>query len=184
MKHSSSRFSIRSTSHLVRNNLFVCHLNLVGIVEVASDESNGFKYLKHEYNRDGDSYRSHHTNTYYPRSTDCTFFPSDNLLQLEVRANELFATYVHLYYDDAISSVYFNDTETQGFNACFLVKKEIVGEKDVKSGCWDAIHVVACNMKEAPKVSYRVISTVMVTVDGESAVIGKMDIAGSSAKSA
>ena len=39
------------------------------------------------------------------------------------------------------------------------------GEKGVKSGNRDAIHVVACNMKENPKVSYRVISTVMVTVD-------------------
>ena len=80
----------------------------------------------------------------------------------------MFATYVHLYYDYAVSSVYFNDTDSQGFNACFLVKKEMAGENDVKSGCWDAIHVVACNMKEAPKVSYRVISTVMVTVEAES----------------
>ena len=147
------------------------------------DETNGKKFLKHEYNRDGDSYRSPWTNKYFPPSDDCTFFPSDNLLTLEQRANELFATYVHLYYDYAISSVYFNDTDSAGFNACFLVKKEMAGEKDVKEGCWDAIHVVVCNMKEAPKVSYRVISTVMVTVDAESAAIGKMNIAGSSAKS-
>jgi len=106
------------------------------------------------------------------------------LLQLEQRANDLFATYVHLYYDYATSSVYFNDTDSAGFNACFLVKKEMAGEKDVKEGCWDAIHVVVCNMKESPKVSYRVISTVMVTVDAESAAIGKINIAGSSAKSA
>ena len=90
------------------------------------------------------------------------------MLALEQRANELFTTYVKLYYDFAISSVYFNDTDTQGFNACFLVKKEMAGENDIKNGCWDAIHVVACNMKEAPKVSYRVISTVMVTVEAES----------------
>ena len=187
MRHSNSRFSIRSISHLVSNyfvNIFPCHLNLIAIIEVETDTSTGRKFLKHEYNRDGDSYRSPWTNTYYPPSPDCTFYPSDNLLALETRANELFATYVKLYYDFAISSVFFNDTDTQGFNACFLVKKELAGEKEVKSGCWDAIHVVACNMKEAPKVSYRVISTVMVTVDAESNTIGKMDIAGSSAKSA
>ena len=187
MRHSNSRFSIRSTSHSVSNyfcQYLPCHLNPVGIVEVETDGSNGKKYLKHEYNRDGDSYRSPWSNSYYPPSPDCTFFPSDNLLALESRANELFGTYVKLYYDFAIHSVYFNDTDTQGFNACFLVKKELQGEKEVKTGCWDAIHVVACNMKEAPKVSYRVISTVMVTVDAESAAIGKMDIAGSSAKSA
>ena len=38
-------------------------------------------------------------------------------------------------------------------------------------------------MAEQGKVSYRVISTVMVTVDAESEKIGQMDIAGSSAKS-
>ena len=96
----------------------------------------------------------------------------------------MFKTYVHLYYDNAISSVYFNDTDTQGFNACFLVKKTMQGgENDVKMGNWDGIHVVACNMKEAPKVRYTVISTVMVTVEAESNNLGKMDIAGSSAKS-
>lgn len=153
------------------------------MAEIEIDESNGKKYLKHEYNRDGDSYRSPWSNKYYPPSAECTFFPSENLLALEQRANELFRTYVHLYYDFAVSSVYFNDTETQGFNACFLVKKEMQGEKDIKNGCWDAIHVVVCNMKEAPKVSYKVISTVMVTVEAESAQVGKMDIAGSSAKS-
>ena len=57
------------------------------------------------------------------------------------------------------------------------------GEKGINKGNWDAIHIVACNMKENPKVSYRVISTVMVTVDADSDKLGKMDIAGSSAKS-
>ena len=52
----------------------------------------------------------------------------------------------------------------------------------MKSGHWDAIHVVSCNMKDAPKVLYKVISTVMVTVIAEGE-IGKMDIAGSSSRS-
>jgi len=36
---------------------------------------------------------------------------------------------------------------------------------EVKSGTWDAIHVVICNMKEAPKVKYQVISTVMISLE-------------------
>jgi len=40
---------------------------------------------------------------------------------MEQKANDIFQAYVHLYYDFATSSVYFNDTDTQGFNACFLV---------------------------------------------------------------
>ena len=76
------------------------------------DEKIGKEFLKHEYNRDGDSYRSPWSNTYIPANAGCTFFPSENLLQMEQKANELFATYVRLYYDHAISSVYFNDTDT------------------------------------------------------------------------
>ena len=75
------------------------------------DTTTGKNFLKHEYNCDGDSYRSPWSNTYFPASPDATFFPSEQLLQLEQKANEVFATYVNLYYDFATSSVYFNDTE-------------------------------------------------------------------------
>ena len=54
----------------------------------------------------------------------------------------------------------------------------------VKSGTWDAIHIVACNMREAPKVSYKVISTVMISLEmKEPDGFGKMSIHGSSSKS-
>lgn len=36
---------------------------------------------------------------------------------------------------------------------------------EVKSGTWDAIHIAVCNMKEVPKVSYKVISTVMISLE-------------------
>lgn len=46
------------------------------------DTTNGKTFLKHEYNRDGDSYRSPWSNQYFP-PTESTFFPSAHLLQLE-----------------------------------------------------------------------------------------------------
>lgn len=75
------------------------------------DTSTGREFLKHEYNRDGDSYRSPFSNQYFPASPDCTFFPSEALLQLERKANQIFSMYVQLYFADAFSSVYFNDTD-------------------------------------------------------------------------
>lgn len=87
------------------------------------DTTSGRNFLKHEYNRDGDSYRSPWCNTYFPASPDATFFPSEQLLSLEQKANEVFQTYVQLYYDYAVSSVYFMDTDTPGFNSCWLVQK-------------------------------------------------------------
>ena len=90
-------------------------------IEVEMDTTTGKPFLKHEYNRDGDSYRSPWSNTYFPASPNATLFPSKHLLRLEKKANEVFATYVQLYYDYATSSVYVNDNDTHGFNACFLV---------------------------------------------------------------
>ena len=110
------------------------------------DSVTGKVFLKHEYNRDGESYRSPWSNQYFPPA-ESTFFPSAPLLQLEQKANNMFATYVKLYYDSGtFSSVYLVDTESAGFNACVLVKKDINDEKDIKKGCWDAVHVVTCNL--------------------------------------
>ena len=104
---------------------------------------------------------------------------------MEQKANDIVQTYVQLYYDFATASVYFNDTDTQGFNACFLVQKIMDTTTEVKSGTWDAIHVVICNMKELPKVKYQVISTVMVSLEMEQPNgVGSMQIHGSSSKQA
>ena len=105
------------------------------------------------------------------------------MLRLEQKANDTFRTYVHLYYDYALSSVYFINTKEPGFNACFLVKKDIEGTKTKSAGQWDAIHIAMCNMSEMPKVTYQVISTVMISLDVKSNVIGKMELTGSSSKS-
>ena len=97
----------------------------------------------------------------------------------------MFSQYVRLYYDFAVSSVYFIDTDTSGFNACFLVKKEMDPNARVHSGTWDAIHIVICTMKDEPKVSYKVISTVMVSLKlVQPNGIGEMTLHGSSSKSA
>ena len=56
---------------------------------------------------------------------------------------------------------------------------------EVKSGTWDAIHVVTCNMKEAPKCTYKVISTVMISLEMKRPnSVGELQIHGSSSKSA
>lgn len=147
-----------------------------------TDTTTGKPFLKHEYNRDGDSYRSPWSNTFFPASPDATFYPSAQLRQLEQKANEVFTTYCHLYYDYATSSVYVNDSE-QGFSACFLVKKEMDSTATVRSGTWDAMHIVDCNMKEENKVSYKVFSTVMISLVTEQPNgVGKMEVHGNSSK--
>ncbi len=104
-------------------------------------------------------------------------------MALEQKCNHVFEQYVKLYYDYAISSVYFADTTEPGFNASFLVKKELNDVNSIKYGNWDAIHIVNCTINHAAKkATYRVISTVMITMEAATQELGQMTMAGSCAK--
>ena len=95
----------------------------------------------------------------------------------------MFATYVKLYYDKGTcSSVYLVDIQDPGFKACFLVKKDINEEREIKKGSWDSVHIVTCNLKEAPKVTYKVVSTVMITIDAVTPAVGNFTISDSCSK--
>lgn len=57
------------------------------------DADKGIDYLSCEYNKDGDSYRSPWSNKYYPPIEDpgyTPFFPTGELLEMEVQANDVF----------------------------------------------------------------------------------------------
>ena len=68
---------------------------------------------------------------------------------METKANDLFARYAKLYYDNNyVTSVYFFDTgSASGYGSCWLVKKTVKGSGQEGGGdqdsSWDAIHV--CN---------------------------------------
>ena len=139
-------------------------------------------YLKHEFNRDGDSYRSPHDNKYYPANPEGVMLP-DNLRQLEVKFNEVIKNYANLYYDNATTSVYVAETDAEkGFNAAFLIKKELKHDKHIEGTCWDSIHVANVEVKDN-KLHLELVSTVFVTFDSNMKDLGKMSLAGSCAKS-
>jgi capping protein beta len=68
---------------------------------VEVDGTNGREYLKCEYNRDGEAYRSPWSNRYFPEDavTAEAVYPSSELLQLELKFNDIFQRYVHHYFD-------------------------------------------------------------------------------------
>lgn len=96
------------------------------------DQEAGRQFLKCEYNKDCDSYRSPWSNQYFPPiSADDgddpdyqPLYPSAELLEMENKANDLFERYAKLYYDNNFfTSVYFFDTDANGFGSCWLVQK-------------------------------------------------------------
>ena len=90
--------------------------------EVETSDPNG-PFLKTEFNRDGDSYRSPLSNKYFPESEG--YLPQGELRRIEEIGNVLFAEYTKLYYGNGAIS---NFLVTEGgsadnFSLGFFAKK-------------------------------------------------------------
>ena len=85
---------------------------------------------------------------------------------MEQIANEIFQRYARMYYDNNFkTSVYFFDTDDNGFGSCWLVKKEIMFEGSDKNSVWDATHVVKTNVDTNQKAKYKVNSSIFLTIN-------------------
>lgn len=143
-----------------------------------TDPETGRKYLLCDYNRDGDSYRSPWSNTYDP-AIDDGFLPSEKLRNMEIEFNELFDAYREMYFEGGTSSVYLWDQD-QGFAGCFLIKKNVEGDRYVKTGCWDSIHVVeAVENDSKTSATYKLTTTVMLHMGVDRAELGDTVLSGS-----
>lgn len=148
-------------------------------LKIATDPVARRDYLLCDYNRDGDSYRSPWSNKYDPPLPDGGAVPSAHLREIEVQANEVFDIYRDLYFEGGVSSVYCWDLQ-DGFAAVILIKKTQDSTKKGQpmKGTWDSIHVVEVQDK-GKNGHYRLTSTVMLTIETETAVTGLVSLAGS-----
>jgi len=143
---------------------------------VEHDKSAGRDFLLCDYNRDGDSYRSPWSNKYFPDLPDGAM-PSDKLRKTEIGLNDMFDAYRDAYYEGGTSSVYCWDIDG-GFAACILIKKGGEQAKRAVKGTWDSIHVVEVN-NDGKSASYKLTSTVMLSVTTATAGAGNVTLAGS-----
>jgi len=146
-----------------------------------TEKGNNRYFVQCDYNRDGDSYRSPYSNQYFPAMED-GFKPNERLRKLEMLANDLFSVYRKLYFGTAFSSAYFFETEekdTDGFGACYLIKKDIPEKEVLKKGVWDSIHVFeVVPATENDHFIYKLTTTVMISMILESDTIGTSDLSG------
>mmetsp|Transcript_37113 Transcript_37113/g.63148 ORF Transcript_37113/g.63148 Transcript_37113/m.63148 type:complete len:289 (+) Transcript_37113:67-933(+) len=154
-------------------------------LEEATCEATGRKYLLCDYNRDGDSYRSPWSNTYFPALED-GFTPSAELRASEEDANLLYDAYREQYYEGGTSSVYLWDLEGSAagsFAGCFLIKKTVKDQKFVSKGSWDSIHVVECSPEaggdeKEGNASYKLTSTIMLNMGVNKEQVGDTNLSG------
>jgi len=157
----------------------------ISFAELGDDSSQAKPFLKCEYNCYGDSHRSPWSNQYFPAvemqegEEDELIYPSAELLEMEQMANEVFHRYAKLYYDqDFHTSVYFFDTDDNGFGSCWLVKKNLKYPGTEEDCIWDATHVVKTTMEAGQKAKYKVTSTVFLTLNTTNEAQGQLDMAG------
>jgi len=150
-------------------------------LKIATD-SEGKEYLLCDYNRDGDSYRSPWNNKYDPPISDGGCTPPMRLRELEVELNKAFSIYREQYYENSssVSSVYLWEVDN-GFAGVILFKKSAEfakGGGQPMAGTWDAIHVFQVDEKTAFNVSYKLTSTLMITLETTSERSGTIQLSG------
>jgi capping protein beta len=129
-------------------------------IEICQDDILG-EFIKSEYNREGDSYRSPHSNKYFPasESDEDLVVPSKELRDLEVKLNKIFQIYTRNYYSpNAICSVYTWHLDGDSFAVAVLIRNNIQLAKEIDSGVWDSINII--NLSFGDEVTYKLTSTV------------------------
>lgn len=158
-------------------------------LKVKKDTIKNQEFVMCDYNRDGDSFRSPWSNTYFPPMDD-GFQPDARLRAMEVEANKIFDIYRKQYFEGGYSSVYFFDTEAKddkSFGACFLIHKDVAKDKGMDKGWWDSIHVfeVMGDVSKKGSFTYKLTTTVMVSLGfKEPQKVGDVDLSGSMTKQA
>lgn len=161
-------------------------------LEIQEDKKLGKPFLRCDYNRDGDSYRSPWSNQYFPALDDDEegFKPSDGLRKLEIEANKVFDIYRHQYFEGGVSSVYMwnlDEGNDDKFAACFCIQKDAEGDKDLQGfkGTWSSVHVFEIlTSGKKDEFDYKLTSTVLVSMPLQLKGLGDIDLSGSITKQA
>jgi len=120
---------------------------------VMLDPKANMKFITCNYNRDGDSFRSPHTNTYFP-PIQSKFQPSHALRVFEVKANKAFDIYRTLYFQGGVASVYCWDLGDRAFASCWACKNEV--QKNGMTLYWSEIHVFEAKQRLAKWASFKI----------------------------
>lgn len=151
-------------------------------LEVVMDTSCNKEFVVCDYNRDEDSHRSPHSNKYFPEMASPGFTPSSKLREMEISANRLFDTYRNLYFEGGLSSVYFFETDgadsADAFGACWVIHKDVESTGNMKESWWDSTHVFEVTPAKNGKFTYKLTTTVMVSIVLKDEKVGGVDLSG------
>jgi capping protein beta len=154
--------------------------------EICNNDSKG-EFLTCEYNRDGDSYRSPISNTYFPSPSngDQLLMPSPKLRDMEVVFNKTFKEYTKLYYggNSYCSCYIWNLEEDLSKGICFavIIKNKVDGEKGIAGGNWDSANLIEVTFKNENDLiaKYALTTTVFFSASLNNKSAGNIEFSGS-----
>lgn len=149
---------------------------------ISNDDPKG-EFICCEHNRDGDSYRSPISNTYYPPQDDARY-PSKSLRSLEEKLNTIFQLYVKTYYSSSGHySVYcwdLGENIQEGFGVAILIKNS-TSQSSNNEGTWDSNNSITVKFNEkGGKIyaDYNLITNVTLTMAFSNQICGKVHLSG------
>lgn len=139
-------------------------------LEVLTDkEHDGYKFIKCDYNRDCDSWRSPYSNKYDPPLPDGGILPSPAMRKIEEKALFGFETYKKMYFgDSAVLSVYAWDMDPSSFAVGIFVRKDISDTLRDGTSCTGNIScsdVVEVRKANGSDFSYNLVSSILMHCD-------------------
>ena len=151
-------------------------------MKIVDDTKANGKFVACEFNRDIDSHRSPLSNEYFPPLADGQAIPK-RLRDIEIKANQAFNAYRHLYFCGGICSVYLWDIDEHVIGFGVFIKNEIdqtlrTGQKI--QGCIDCSDVVEIE-ETSGSATYTLTSSVLMNVDLEIGLSQPLKISGSTA---
>jgi len=135
-------------------------------LKIKTDEITNHQFVACEFNRDYDSHRSPFSNQYFPPIEDGQKI-SERLRAIEVKANNAFQAYCHLYFKGGTSSVYLWEIEENTFGFGVFIKNEVdttLTDGRTLKGCIDCSDTIEVDESEST-AKYTLTSSVIMRLE-------------------
>lgn len=135
-------------------------------LKIETDPETHQDYIKCDYNRDGDSYRSPFSNQYYPPIDDGQQIPA-KLRALEELGNKVFGSYLNLYFGYGTLSLYCWEIDDDSFGVGVFVRKDVDDKEKMFKGSISCSDVFTITQKDGGNHEYQQVSSILLELTVE-----------------
>ena len=135
-------------------------------LKLEEDTTTHQNFIKCDYNRDGDSYRSPYSNKYFPPIDDGQQIPA-KLRALEELGNKAFGSYLNLYFSYGTLSVYCWEISDDSFGLGVFVRKDVDDQEKKFTGSISCSDVFTITDQTGGQFEYQLVSSILLELKVE-----------------